>query len=105
MKVVFPIFAECKSPACAFVYWNGSGYVPGLGCTRFRAELLAEHPSLMSEAAELDDDLMIAGHWRRMDTRIYRKLEALGIRPCIHVPPVTHLHSYPVPAPHEAAGE
>jgi hypothetical protein len=98
---VWQAFEHCPSLACAFAIWVGGSYAPGLGAVRFRAALIKEFPQLVFDAGQLIDDLLPARDWRRMDTRIWRTLKSQAdIKPCIHVPPVKHLHLYPQPDPH-----
>lgn len=98
---VMPTFESCESLACAFPYWIGVGYTFGLGCTRFRPELIQQHPSLITDAANLTNDWSPpARHWKRMDTRIFEELTNRSIQCCQHMPPVEHFHEYETAAPH-----
>ena len=38
---VFDQFDDCPNDYCTFCYWIGASYGYGLGCTRFRAKLIA----------------------------------------------------------------
>jgi hypothetical protein len=89
-------FDSCDRKFCAAPYWIGGSTSPGLGCTRFRLSLIKEFPKLITDAGAIDDDLMIARHWRRLDTRVYRVLRENGVLPCVHLPAVEHLHEYPM---------
>ena len=98
---VWEAFDQCPSYACAFALWVGGSYAPGLGCVRFRYKLIDAFPDLIATAGKLNDDLLPQQDWRRMDTRIWRTLHITAeVKPCIHVPPVQHLHEYPVPDPY-----
>lgn len=96
---VFRQFNECREPVCAFSYWLGGDYDVGLGCVRFRGEFIRMHPDAVERAGRLvDDGLCVPGHWKRMDTRMWRVTEA----PHRHDPPVKHLHDYPMKEPCES---
>ena len=89
-------FDECPEPLCAFTYWLGGSYGYGLGCTRFRRELIRVHPDAVDRAGHLTTDgLPVVGHWKRMDTRMWQVLGP----PHVHEPPVKHLHEYPMREP------
>lgn len=109
---VFKQFAECPSTYCAFLYWIGASFSYGLGCTRFRAALIAGHPDLIDAAGvrwhKYPDGIPIDNTHLRLDTRIMdeardRNLVTIepggAAHPCLHDPPVTHLHEYPMKAP------
>ena len=103
-------FDACPNLICAHVYWVGASYKYGLGCTRFRAELIRENLDLLRVAGQrTSDGLPIAYSWKRMDTRLYDEARERGLlpvyigpgdsRPCIHEPAVRHLHRYALPEP------
>lgn len=106
---VFEAFDECANDYCVFPYWLGASYGYGLGCTRFRAALIMEHPDLIAVAGQRSNDgLPVADHWKRMDTRIRDEARERGLlptlvhgepSPCVHEPPVRHLHTYPMAEP------
>lgn len=84
-------FDECDSDVCVFEYWIGGSYMYGLGCTRFRADLIRRKPDAMNQAGKLDSLGLPPGHWKRLDGQIWRTIGP----PCVHTPPVRHLHEYP----------
>lgn len=66
-----------------------------LGCTRFRAELLAGFPEAVNVANSLDDGGAVCppGHWKRLDCRLLGVLRQAGHVPHVHST-VIHHHSY-----------
>jgi len=102
-------FDTCPNAYCASVYWVGASYQYGLGCTRFRAELIRAHPDLLRVAGQrTNDGVPIAYSWKRMDTRLYDEAKERGLlisenpgtaHPCIHEPAVHHSHKYAMPEP------
>lgn len=104
---VFEHFEECANAYCAFVYWQGASFGYGLGCTRWRARLIKAHPDLIDAAGirwhQFPDGIPIDNSHLRLDTRIRdeardRLLFTDG-HPCLHDPPVGHLHNYAMPEP------
>ena len=87
-----PSFERCPKPWCAASYrfMRGTGFV-GLGCTRFRAEVMRAAPDLMTEIAALGDDKHPPKHWCRLDTLTYHRLEARGQVMCRAHGEVGHL--------------
>ncbi|MBT8161001.1 MULTISPECIES: hypothetical protein [Arthrobacter] len=85
----------CPEPWCASPYQLGTGVWldEGLGCTKFSAKLIADHPDLMEVVGWIDDDGMPARDWHRLDVRIARTLRDLGYAPHRHRRS-THLHDY-----------
>lgn len=106
---VFEQFEECPERYCTFLYWIGASFSYGLGCTRFRAALIREHPDLIDAAgARVDDGIPIPNTHLRLDTRLRDEardrllitIEPGGnAHPCIHDPPVAHRHNYAMPEP------
>ena len=106
---VFDIFQDCPHNYCVFPYWIGASYGYGLGCTRFRRQLIRAHPDLIRAAMRrTNDGLPEEGHWKRMDTRLRDEAVERGIltpnennvaMPCLHEPPVRHMHKYAMPEP------
>lgn len=91
----FPLFDSCPELVCAYPYLCGSGMVIGLGCTRFRAEVMAEFPDAMDEVYRITHDGFRAGEWLRIDIRVWEVLAAHGVRPHHHdAGHVLHLHDY-----------
>ena len=86
---------ECPQAWCAatYDYFQRPGYA-GLGCVRFRAELLSEHPDLMDAVAEHEYDGHCSRHWCVNDAAMQRELWKRGRRVCLHAP-VKHLHDRP----------
>ena len=73
-------FEECPNTYCVHVFWVGASYKYGLGCTRFRAGLIANHPDLVRVAAHrTNDGVPIVGFWGRMDTRICDEARDRGL--------------------------
>jgi len=77
---VFSSFAQCDNGWCLFPYTGPGGVLltKSLGCTRFRA------------LCELDFSTPV--RWDRLDAWLYDALRARGYTPCVHNPPVRHLH-------------
>ena len=80
-------FDACPEPWCVFRYAlgrrpDGSSvyYDVGLGCVRFRARLLAEHPRPFAG--------LPGYHWAKVDADLQAALHPL--HPHLHLPPVTH---------------
>lgn len=97
---VIPQFLECPEPWCSFGYPTKPGepynlLVVGLGCTRFRKELLAAcPPHLVDEVQGACKDCRgVPGCWRHCDVRIRTVLYAAGYKPHVHYPPVGHLNA------------
>lgn len=89
---VFDEFDACSEPYCAFPYPLGPYVAPALGCTRFRAELLAELPDVMERVLKVPTNYGDPGHWRQLDTVLMRTvlLNRYGRQPHIHLPAVEH---------------
>lgn len=85
----------CPRPWCASPYQLGTGVWldEGLGCTKFSAKLITDHPDLMEVVGRIDNDGMPARDWHRLDVRIARTLRDLGYAPHRHRRS-THLHDY-----------
>lgn len=108
---VFDTFEECDQLYCVYPYWQGARYGFGLGCTRFRKELIVKHPDLIRVAGKrTNDGLPQENHYKRMDTRICDEARERGILkaldnvntpvPCIHEPAVRHFNpTYAMPEP------
>ena len=94
---VVPQFEKCPELWCGFSYTVGDPpyRLAALGCTRFRAELMAREPGLMHVVAADGTGGLPAGDWRRMDVRIQGELQTRGYTRCeAHLPDVKHLHRY-----------
>jgi hypothetical protein len=98
-KVVRPL-TYCKEPWCVFPYGgppqrpDAAGVIhppmlitTGLGCTRFRASMMRDHPNFMSELGPT--------YWQALDSHIHGRLDGLGYKRHLHYPAVTHHHDYP----------
>lgn len=86
----------CAERWCVWPY-VGPGGKPtdvleaSLGCTRFSAQLLAEHPEALSyEIAERDGIVP----WRRLDVRVSDQLSRYHLAPHVHERHVLHHHVY-----------
>jgi hypothetical protein len=85
---VFTAFLGCRQPWCAFVYERAGNVGPGLGCTRFRRELMLARPRAIAALEHDGGGGVPARDWRRLDVRVE---VALAGRAHLHRPPVTHL--------------
>ena len=76
---------ECPSPWCTSLYRAGCGWLKiGLGLVKFDPLRL---PNIWGEPFE-------DKHWRGLDTKIARRLEAHGLTACCHKPAVTNLNPF-----------
>lgn len=91
---VLPAFEACPSWWCGFLYPVQVVILSALGCTRFRAELLAAEPDVMQKVAAIGGDGLPVRDWRRLDVRLGDELIRRGYRRCVHTPEVEHLHDY-----------
>lgn len=92
--------AYCANEWCACPYLYIGGWHAGLGCTRFRAELLARHPDVMAVVQGMSDRTHPPMHWCRLDEWIRNTLEARGERCCEQHPPVQHIMQNPNSSSH-----
>ncbi len=79
--------------------WDGQGWSAGiplltksLGCVRFSARLMREHPDLMIEVGESSPGGLAPGHWSRLDDAIAQALTKRGVSVHVHTPEVKHHH-------------
>lgn len=81
-------FQTCPEIYCCYPYAWLTNVGPALGCTRFRKELLEEHPDIMSNV------LRQGIGWRQTDVVLMRHelARARGIQPHVHLPQVEHLN-------------
>jgi len=91
----------CPEPWCGFVYPISTGFITGLGLTRFSDDLVRDHPAVVTTIDTLPrTDPSDRRYWGRLDTRLAQVLmdhERLTVHR--HTPPVRHLN--PVqPLPH-----
>jgi hypothetical protein len=89
---VIPSFDGCPEVWCGFGYELAVGYQVCLGCTRFRAELIAEVPDLLDLVQHETQSGVPAKAWYRMDVRIGEVLKHRGYTPHLHMPPIRHLN-------------
>lgn len=80
--------------ACPYPYLRGDLYA-GLGCTRFRAALMARHPGLLDVVATMSDAGHGPKHWCRLDGWMSQVLASRGERQCRDHPVVGHLGRAP----------
>ena len=90
------LLEACPEPWCAASYrFLGRDGYTGLGCVRFRAELIAKVPGLLDEVAEMSSGpLHPKRHWCSLDSFLQVRLRGHGFNVCVH-PPVQHLHEWP----------
>lgn len=89
-------FMDCREPWCSNEYKVGEALIAyGLGCVRFRKELMEAEPDAIVAHTALGPGLTPARDWRRLDVRTVSTLRTRGYEPCVHEPPVNHHHSYP----------
>lgn len=87
-------FDACPRPYCFHSFELFLGDVeqvyeqPGLGCVRFRSELLAAVPFTVPEMTWNGEDQV------GLDTRLWQMLKAAGYGPHRHEPRAEHLHQY-----------
>lgn len=106
-------FYRCRNLWCAHsyeVYWGNIarlyGGAWGMGCVRYRWQLMARWPDAVEQAGEMDLEVLGVGHhprysWQVFDSTLSHWLKgALGgamtppLKVCEHHPPVTHHHAY-----------
>ena len=86
------VLEACPDGWCGFAYSIGSHYGAYLGCTRFRAEFLADHAGAFAAIAQLRDDGTPRRYWGRLDTRLKQVLETQGAVMHVHWPALEHLN-------------
>ena len=87
-------FEDCSEPWCASPYPYFAGSYAGLGCVRFRTELIGQSKGLMEEIANISNPLHPPGHYCTLDSWIQRGLYRRGFSIHRHEP-VGHLHRWP----------
>ena len=93
-------FDECRNVYCSAHYPYVGGMSTGLGCTRFRQELLREHPDVLTLVGEMDDPAHSARHYCTLDAHIRTVLGGLGVTHCGAHGQVEHLSDHlPAHAP------
>lgn len=98
----FEAFEECDEPWCAHsypVFWGGIaetyGGAWGLGCVRFRWQLMAGEPDALACALRWRGVPGRApGHWQQLDGAVSATLRARGYDAHRHMPDAVHLHEY-----------
>jgi hypothetical protein len=88
-------FEDCDHPWCAFTYRFRATHIAGLGCTRFRTNLLAAYPDAVAKTWAEATEVHPYGHWCNLDDRLTRALTAAGATRHLHQPPVGHLNPMP----------
>lgn len=84
--------AWCVSP---YALSRGQTALASLGCTRFARELISAVPDAWDRVAAMNDAMIPARHWCRLDVRLARVLERAGHAPHHHAAS-RHLHDYAV---------
>lgn len=80
----------CPEDWCGFPYRFLGGLHNGLGCAKFSARLLAEHPNVIADTSEEHTPTHPRNHWCNLDDRITRQLVRRGVAKHAHGPPVEH---------------
>jgi len=96
-EAVFEEFDTCPEWWCAFPYSMTTCVQPGLGCTRFRKELIMVESDVWGRVARHGNDRDVpdglpSKHWLRCDVRLDAELMPLGYMPHVHWPQVEHLN-------------
>lgn len=86
---------DCPELWCAYSYELGAGLHAGLGCTRFRAELIARVPDAIEATWKIADEVHPAGHWCSLDDRLTQVLTERDVKRHIHQSTVAHLNPFP----------
>lgn len=94
---VFLEFAKCQEVWCAFPYSMSNVVQPGLGCTRFRKELILAEAGVWGAVSRHGNDREVpdglpSKHWLRCDVRLDAELMPKGYMPHVHWPEVEHLN-------------
>jgi hypothetical protein len=84
-------FDECKRLWCCAGYPYLGGRHIGLGCVRFRREVMREFPDALVEVGELDDLAHGRGHWCSLDRNLTNVLRGYGLDACPAHGTVEHL--------------
>ena len=80
-------FDGCPEEWCVAPYPFLHRLCSGLGCTRFRGELLRRYPDVLDEVAEVDHPLFPGTkNWRTLDACIRDRLWERGVVRCRHRP-------------------
>ena len=89
-------FVNCPNSWCSapYSYLDSLTYA-GLGCCRFRAEIMRIYPDLMDAVALHDYEGHGPKHWCSIDAAMQRELWKRNEFACTHHATVGHLHSTP----------
>lgn len=83
-------FEACGHDWCGAPYPYLAGTYAGLGCTRFRAAVMARHPDLMDVVAAMSNDSHQPRHWCTLDAWIQAVLRQRGENMCTAHPEAGH---------------
>lgn len=85
--------AACPEGWCGFVYGISTGYITGLGFTKFGTDLTRDHPEAITRLDRLPPNGTPPRYWGRLDTQIAQSLmDHEGQTVHRHLPPVRHLN-------------
>lgn len=83
--------ANCPEPWCVFPYYCSVGWiVDGLGCTKFSADLMREHPGFFQEP--FPKCCAHTRHYCGLDRLIAHRMQELGVEAHVHAPGVVNLN-------------
>ena len=88
-------FYLCAQPWCSYAYPYMGSLHAGLGCTRFRRELMFQYPDAVKRTSQEETDVHPQNHWCNMDDRLRRVLQNYQVTQHVHSPPVEHLNDMP----------
>jgi len=83
-------FEACEHEWCSARYPYLAGTYPGLGCTRFRAAIMARHPDLMDVVATMSNETHPPKSWCTLDAWMRAVLQQRGERQCTAHPEAGH---------------
>lgn len=83
----------CPQPWCGFPYPFMGGMHNGLGCCKFGASLVVDHPSTIADTLTESNNVHPRGHWCNLDDRITRQLHRRGVTKHPHLPTVGHVNA------------
>lgn len=75
-------FRVCDRLWCCAKYPYLDGMFMGLGCCRFKTELMVDWPDVLDEVAEYHDSNHSRKHWCVVDHALSMALAARGVHPC-----------------------
>jgi hypothetical protein len=90
--LVLAEFDQCPELWCGFPNNAAGAMLVTTGCVRFSAKLREQAPDAlaMSRRIGVAQDGTEAGHWERIDVRIFGVLRGMGFVAHEHQPPVVH---------------